>query len=170
MEQLPRAGGPSCWSSGNTETPLTDIGFGWSCVKPGVGLDAHCGFLPIWDILWFYNPSPHKERGGREKRSFQIYNFWKTKEQTRERRQQLFKLVVFFKTVAMQFISTLQLVTNSILWERTRKKLLGWVQSGSGQKRWSKCYSNKWKQMSLPVTSLGFLSLAWLCKNMFFMS
>lgn len=29
-------------------------GHGWSCVKPGDGLDDPCGSLPTLDSLWFY--------------------------------------------------------------------------------------------------------------------
>ena len=42
-------------SSGSTLTPLSDVGFGWSCVEPGVGLDGPCRAFPTWDILRFYD-------------------------------------------------------------------------------------------------------------------
>ena len=49
----PEGGGhsPECWSSGSAGH-CSDIGFGWCCVGPGVGLCGPCGSLPIGDILW----------------------------------------------------------------------------------------------------------------------
>lgn len=41
-------------SSGQLSVILSD--FGWSCVKPGVGLEDLHRSLPVQDILWFYNP------------------------------------------------------------------------------------------------------------------
>lgn len=31
------------------------LNFGWSHLEPGVRLDGSCGFLPVWDILRFYD-------------------------------------------------------------------------------------------------------------------
>ena len=52
-EQLPRAVGMalSCQSSGSFGALLSDIGFGWFCVEPGVGLGDPCGSLTTWDVL-----------------------------------------------------------------------------------------------------------------------
>lgn len=31
------------------------LNFGWFCVDAGVGLVDPCGYLPTWDILYFYD-------------------------------------------------------------------------------------------------------------------
>lgn len=50
--------------------------FGWSWVKPRIGLDNPCRSLPIQDTLWFYDPKC--EFSGKIDRSL-----WKTNKQTK---------------------------------------------------------------------------------------
>lgn len=48
------------WLSNHTSfiwTKSEGLIFGWSCVGPEVGLDDLCGFLPTWNISWFYDDS-----------------------------------------------------------------------------------------------------------------
>lgn len=55
--RLPREVGISlsCQNSRNTVTLLSDIRFGWSCVKTEFGLSDPCESLPTWDTLRFCN-------------------------------------------------------------------------------------------------------------------
>lgn len=41
------------WWAGPQVPELREWVFGWSCVKPGVGLDDSHGSLPTWNILFF---------------------------------------------------------------------------------------------------------------------
>jgi len=56
---------PCCWSSGSTGTPLSAIGFGWSCVKLEVELQE-----PAWKNLM--GSDPRRKRKPREKVSIQV--------------------------------------------------------------------------------------------------
>jgi len=55
--RLPRAVGmaPRCWSSKSIWTVFSDVGFWWSCVDPGVGLNDPYGSLSTQDILQSHN-------------------------------------------------------------------------------------------------------------------
>jgi len=48
---------PSSGRAGSVWTLLSDMGFecGWCCVESGVGNSGCCGFLPTWNVLWFYD-------------------------------------------------------------------------------------------------------------------
>ena len=47
---------PNCWSSRSIckHSQTQGLDLGWSCVEPGAGLSDPYGYIPIWDILWFY--------------------------------------------------------------------------------------------------------------------
>lgn len=52
MEKVPRAMGMAPgWSSGSVWTVFSDIGFGWPCAEPGVGLNSMRGSLLTRDVL-----------------------------------------------------------------------------------------------------------------------
>lgn len=52
MEKVPRAMGTAPgWRSGSVWTVFSDIGFGWPCAEPGVGLNSMRGSLLTQDVL-----------------------------------------------------------------------------------------------------------------------
>lgn len=91
----------------------------------------------LHDYVWGQNTAlavfKQKEEE-RDKPSFWNYSFWKLKKKIQKKRWQSFKLGRLFRTAAVQLISALQPVTNSLISERRRKNLLGWVPGDSGQK------------------------------------
>lgn len=121
-------------------------------------------FLRLSRFAWLclrtkYSPhSLHRERGGKPEATSLKLQFLETEKDpipTQKRSWQSLRLGRLFRTAAVQLISMLQPVTNSLVSERRRKNLLGWVPGDSGQKRWPKCSDRKCKQISLPVTQLG---------------